>query len=189
LLVVAIAVGSAGCETTVGSTTNPNPDARTDATDFTPPGSIAIRVRNDGTKNLYVQASGWSGQEVTSIVLPGAGTVGRDSCEICNCNGCPDCAVCGRGLATVAELVPGASLDFPWDQTDWDVIEEGCRPSLSCEQPSLIAPGPLTAVAAYSDSFMDTTEFGAQESFIGPRVTAQTEFQHPATDVVVVSIQ
>lgn len=156
---------------------------------FVPPGSMTIRVRNDGTRMLYVQASGWSGQAVTAISKPGGVTVGHDTCEICNCATCPSCAVCGRSLAVVAEIVPGAWLDFAWDQTDWSVLDDGCRPTLACEQPVLVPPGTLTAHAAYSDTFTTTTMSGTDESYIGPILHAATEFQHPATDVVVVSIQ
>lgn len=182
MLVAAIFL--AGCSTQIPSST---PDARADATDFTPPGEVTIRVRNDGARVLYVQASGWSGQEVTSILRPGGVRVRNDTCELCNCSTCPSCSVCGRAAAHVAEMMPGTWLDFPWDQTDWTVIQDGCRPTLECEQPTLVPAGPLTARAVYSDSYspLDMT----QETYIGTAVTAQTEFMHPATDVVVVSIQ
>lgn len=175
------------CTTQIPSTSSSH-DASIDAAHFVPPGDVTIRVRNDGSRMLYVQASGWSGPEVTSVVKPGGGAMGRDTCEICNCEGCPGCAVCGRSIAAVATLVPGASLDFTWDQTDWSVVPNGCRPTLDCEQPMLVPPGPLTAVARYSDSFTTTTMFGPEESFIGPAMSASTEFQHPATDVIVVPI-
>jgi hypothetical protein len=183
---LAAAVVLAGCSTTISSST-PNQDARADAADFVPPGEVTIRVRNDGTRMLYVQASGWSGQEVMSIVKPGGGAVRNDTCELCNCSTCPSCSVCGRAAAHVAEIMPGTWLDFPWDQTDWTVIENGCGSTLECEQPTLVAPGALTAQARYSDTFSppDMT----QETYIGTAVTAQTEFMHPATDIVVVSIQ
>jgi hypothetical protein len=189
LAAAALVVAAMACSTQQG--TSQTGDARVvpDAPTFDPPGSITIRVRNDGNRTLYVQASGWSGQEVTSILKADGTSIGNDTCETCNCPTCPSCAVCGRSIALVAELVPGASLDFPWDQTDWAVIDDGCRPSLPCEQPILVPPGPLTARASYSDSFMETSMFGANESFIGPAITANTVFQHPAADVVVVSIQ
>ena len=153
-----------------------------------PPGLITIRVRNDGQRALYVQASGWSGQEVTAILKLGGIAIGHDTCEICNCATCPSCAVCGRSIAHVAELLPGAALDFSWDQTDWSVIAEGCRPTLACEQPALVPSGPLTARARYSDTFTTTTMYGPEESFIGPSITAEIVFDHPAADVVVVPI-
>ena len=187
LLVLLVLAGGSACETRDASTSS---DAAVDADDpFVPPGTMTIRVRNDGTRMLYVQASGWSGQEVTAISKPGGVAVGRDTCEVCNCLTCPSCAVCGRSLAQVAEILPGAWLDFSWDQTDWSVIEDGCRPTLACEQPVLVPPGPLTAHADYSDTFTATTMFGAEESFIGPSIHAATEFQHPAFGVVVVSLQ
>lgn len=184
-LVCLLVVGATACTTQIPSASS---DASVDAAPFVPPGNVTIRVRNDGTRTLYVQASGWSGQEVTAVLKPGGGAMGRDTCEICNCEGCPGCAVCGRGIAQVATLMPSESLDFTWDQTDWSVIANGCRPTLDCEQPMLVPPGPLTALARYSDSFTMTTEFGADESFIGPSTTAAIEFQHPATDVIVVPI-
>ena len=182
-----VLVGSSACGSRPAST---NPDAAVDAGDpFVPPGTLTIRVRNDGTRMLYVQASGWSGQEVTAILKPGGVAVGRDTCEICNCATCPSCAVCGRSIAQVAEIMPGAWLDFSWDQTDWSVIEDGCRPTLACEQPSLVPPGPLTAHADFSDTFTTTNMSGANESYIGPSISAETVFQHPASDVIVVSLQ
>ena len=187
LVLVPVLGGGSACSTRITSTSS---DAAVDAPDpFVPPGTLTIRVQNDGARMLYVQASGWSGQEVTAILKPGDVPVGRDTCEICNCPTCPSCAVCGRSVAQVAEIMPGAWLDFSWDQTDWSVIEDGCRPTLACEQPALVPPGPLTARAAYSDTFTTTNMFGADESFIGPSISAQTVFQHPASDVVVVSIQ
>lgn len=183
---VLLLVALAGCF--VGKDSHGGDAAIPDAAPFVPPGSVTIRVRNDGTRMLYVQASGWSGQEVTAIIKADGSGIGRDTCEICNCETCPSCAVCGRSIAQVAELAPGASLDFQWDQTDWSVIHDGCRPTLDCEQPALVPAGPLTARARYSDSFTTTTQFGPMESFIGPAVTADTVFQHPATDVIVVPI-
>jgi hypothetical protein len=189
LVAAAVAVAAIACTTQQGGSQTGDARGVPDASMFDPPGSITVRVRNDGNRNLYVQASGWSGQAVTSIVKADGSGIGRDTCEICNCPTCPSCAVCGRSLALVAELMPGTSLDFPWDQTEWATIDDGCRPTLPCEQPMLVAPGPLTARAVYSDSFTSTNMFGADESFIGPSITADTVFQHPATDVVVVSIQ
>jgi hypothetical protein len=163
-------------------------DAAVGSDAFVPPGSMTIRVRNDGNRMLYVQASGWSGQEVTTIIEAGGVAIGTDTCELCNCPSCPSCAVCGRTIARVAELAPGAALDFPWDQTDWTVVEDGCRPTLACEQPAVVAAGPLTARAMYSDSFTTTTMYGPEETFIGPSLMAETGFEHPAADVVVVPI-
>ena len=87
-----VLVGATACTTQIPGTSN-TPDAAIDAAPFVPPGNVTIRVRNDGTRTLYVQAGGWSGQEVTSVVKPGGGAMGRDTCEICNCSGCPQCAV------------------------------------------------------------------------------------------------
>ena len=184
-LVWLLIVGATACTTQIPSASS---DAAVDAAPFVPPGNVTIRVRNDGTRTLYVQASGWSGQAVTSVVKADGSAMGRDTCEICNCEGCPGCAVCGRSIAAVATLVPGASLDFDWDQIDWSVVPNGCRPTLDCEQPMLVPPQTLTALAVYSDSFSTTTMFGPEESFIGPSTTARTDFQHPASDVIVVPI-
>jgi hypothetical protein len=169
----------AACNT--GGVNNPPHD---DAA-FTPPGSITIRVRNDGARVLYVQASGGTGPDVTTIVRPDGSSMRRDTCELCNCATCPSCAVCGRTIASVAQIAPGASLDFTWDQIDWHVVEDGCRPTLACEAPALVPAGPLTARARFSD----TTTMQGNETFIGPATTAETVFQHPTTDVVVVPIQ
>jgi len=186
VLVVVVAGGSACAQQSPATSA----DAAVDAVEpLVPPGSVTIRVRNDGARMLYVQASGWSGQAVTSVLKPGGVAVGEDTCEICNCATCPSCAVCGRSRAQVAELVPGASLDFAWDQTDWGVVENGCRPTLACEQPALVPPGPLTAHATYSATFTTSSSSGSDESFIGPAINAETVFQHPAADVIVVSIQ
>lgn len=181
LLVLVLVV--AAC--TTGSTADPPMDAPP----FTPPGMIAIRVRNDSARVLYVQASGWSGQEVTTVLKAGATAMGRDTCEVCNCATCPSCAVCGRSIARVAPIDPGGTLDFMWDQTDWKVVEDGCRPTLACEEPALVPAGSLTARARYSTTFTTTTMFGPEESFIGPALSADTLFQHPALDVVVIPIQ
>lgn len=180
-LLVAVVLVGAACKSPTGA----DHDAAVGLDVYAPPGSIAIRVRNDGNRMLYVQASGWSGQQVTTIVKAGGVAIGNDTCELCNCPTCPSCAVCGRSIARVAELAPGATLDFPWDQTDWNVIDDGCRPTLACEQPTVVAPGPLTARAVYSDSFTTTTMYGPEETFIGPSLVAETGFEHPTADVVV----
>lgn len=183
LVVWLVLVGSSACS----HSNSTNPDAPADA--VLPPNSATIRVRNDGTRMLYVQASGWSGPEVITIVKPGGVAVGVDTCELCNCSTCPSCAVCGRSIARVAEIIPGTWLDFSWDQTDWSVVENGCRPTLACEQPTLLPPGPLTVHADYSDTFTTTNMSGAGESFIGPSIGAEAGFQYPASDIIVVSIQ
>ncbi|MGE0867936.1 MAG: hypothetical protein AB7P03_05230 [Kofleriaceae bacterium] len=153
------------------------------------PGPATIRVRNDGTRTLYVQASGWSGQAYLAVLRGDGRRIGSDTCEVCNCQGCPDCAVCGRTLASVRKLEPGEQIERTWDQLDWRRIENGCRDDLACEQPTLIAPGRLVAQATYSDSFEETDIYGPLETFIGPAITATAEFVHPAQEVVLVPIQ
>jgi hypothetical protein len=186
---LALVMVIAACNLYTGPTSTETRDAASDSREpWHPPGMVTIRVRNDGTRTLYVQASGWSGQAYLSIRKAGGDAVASDSCEVCNCETCPSCAVCGRALAAVQPLAPSESIEYRWDQADWVNIAEGCRPTLACEQPMLVPAGPLTARTTYSTSFTETTIYGARETFIGPPLTADTVFMHPATDIVLVPI-
>lgn len=184
IVTMMLVVSGGGCTNVLGSGAGTGLGGSEDAPSFPlyePPGVVTIRVRNDGTRPLYVQASGWSGQAVASVVGPDGVGFGTNTCEVCNCPSLPSCAVCGRGFAAVAELAPGAWHDIAWDQTNWRLLTE---PAM-CEQPELIAPGPLTARAAYAAA----VRMEGDESYIeDPVLSAETAFEHPASDVVVVPI-
>jgi len=103
-----------------------------------------------------------------------------NTCELCDCGGCPMCAVCGRAIASVTEMMPGQQHQWTWDGRIWQVVTNGCRPDLSCERDVAVAAGAaLDAHVTYSFTFAVDTTFGADDQFIGDPLTAATTFTHP----------
>src|SRR6185503_1105832 len=100
------------------------------------PASFALRNATD--RSIYIQASGFSSQAYWAVTEGGAALPVNNTCEVCDCGGCPSCAVCGRGLAKVLEIKPGARHEWSWDGRTWEVVQAGCSANLSCEQEHMV---------------------------------------------------
>jgi len=154
------------------------------------PTSTTFRIVNVGSRTLYLQASGMSGtQEFLALARGGEAVRFTGDCAICECAGCPSCAICGRALASVQALQPGEAHDVAWDGMEWVVESRGCREDLDCERPQALPAGELDVTVTYSDSFTVDTTFGAQDELIGTRLTASLSYRHPAGAPVVVEVQ
>jgi hypothetical protein len=146
---------------------------------------------NATTHSLYIQISGFSGQAYWSLYQAGNHLPADNTCETCDCRQCPSCAVCGRALARVKEIAPGASHSWSWDGRIWQVVPNGCSANVACEQDQVIQTGAVLDLGVtYSSSFTVDTTFGADDQFIGsPSVATATFTNAPGASVEITATQ
>jgi hypothetical protein len=144
-----------------------------------PPFPVSFVLTNATGRPIYIQTSGFSTQGYWSLGQAGRRLPVDNTCEICDCGACPSCAVCGRALARVTEIAPGAQHQWTWDGRIWEPVPDGCRASLACEQDQIVPAGAALAVAVtYSFSFAVDTTSGADDQFIGTPLTATAALAH-----------
>jgi hypothetical protein len=152
---------------------------------------VSFVFTNSTGHTIYIQLFGFSTQEYWSLVEGGNHLPVDNSCELCDCSRCPACAVCGRGIARVEALAPGAQHRWTWDTRIWEMVPAGCRADLACEQDRGIPAGAaLEATVTYSASFAVNTSFGADDELIGPALTATVAFTNaPGASVEITATQ
>ena len=166
-----------------------------DASDAPADGPSSLLVHfvftNSTDHTIYIQLFGWSGQAYWSLVEGSKRLPVDNTCETCDCSRCSSCAVCGRGIARVKELAPGAQHDWTWDRRIWEPVPDGCRVGLACEQDSVIAAGAaLAATVTYSATFAVDTTFGADDELIGTPLTASATFTNgPGLTIAITATQ
>ena len=142
-----------------------------------PTGPVAFVFTNSTGHTIYIQLSGFSGQAYWSLAEAGRRLPVDNTCETCDCSGCSACAVCGRSLARVKELAPGAQHTWTWDARIWELVPDGCRANLACEQDQVVPAGTaLEAVVTYAASYAVDPSSGANDEFIGTPLTAKAAF-------------
>ncbi|HEY0707416.1 MAG TPA: hypothetical protein VGG33_11500, partial [Polyangia bacterium] len=110
-----------------------------------------------------------------------------NTCEVCDCPMCPNCAVCGRAFAKVEEITPGAVFDFSWDGRLWRLVSRTCGGGGMCEMPETVAPGPLSVQVQYGHSFKIDTSAGADDEWVDQPLLMTTKvFTHPSPQVEIV---
>jgi len=166
-------------------------DAPADAPPDVPAPVVSFVFTNATTRSLYIQLFGFSGQAYWSLYQAGNHLPVDNTCETCDCRQCPSCAVCGRGLARVKEIAPGASHFWSWDGRIWEVVPNGCRANLACEQDQVIPTGAVLDLGVtYSSSFAVDTTFGADDEFIGPSLVSTATFTNaPGASVEITATQ
>jgi hypothetical protein len=166
-------------------------DAAGDAPADGPSPLVSFVFTNSTGHTIYIQAFGFSSQEYWALVQAGRSLPVNNTCEMCDCNWCQACAVCGRAIATVEELAPGAQQRWTWDGRIWETVPDGCRANLACEQDRTIPAGTaLEAVVTYSASFAVNTSLGADDEFIGTPLTATTAFTYaPGASIEITATQ
>jgi len=169
----------------------PATDAPADAPPDVPAPVVSFVFTNATTRSLYIQLFGFSGQAYWSLYQAGNHLPVDNTCETCDCRQCPSCAVCGRGLARVKEIAPGASHSWSWDGRIWEVVPNGCRANLACEQDQVIPTGAVLDLGVtYSSSFAVDTTFGADDEFIGPSLVSTATFTNaPGASVEITATQ
>src|SRR5258707_8199500 len=90
--------------------------------------TCALPISNSTGRSIYIQTTGFSGQDYWSVLQGGQRLPVDNTCEVCDCSGCPMCAVCGRAIAHVTEMMPGERHQWTWDGRIWQVVSNGCRP-------------------------------------------------------------
>lgn len=110
------------------------------------------------------------------------------NCGQCRCDACDNCAVCGRAIAKVQELAPGAKLSFSWDGRVWPIIEKGCSHT-SCQEAEPAARGPIDLHVTYSFAHGIDAQQGVGDDVIGEPVRAKVAFSQPTSAPVVVMLQ
>lgn len=110
------------------------------------------------------------------------------SCGQCRCDACDNCAVCGRAIAKVQELAPGAKLSFSWDGRLWPIMEKGCS-GISCQEAETAARGPIDLHVTYSFAHGLDAQQGVGDDVIGEPVNAKVTFSQPTSGPVVVMLQ
>lgn len=141
-------------------------------------------LHNRTGRTIYIQSSGWSGQEFFALGRAGQSLPIDNTCELCDCNQCASCAVCGRAIAQVLPIAAGSSHEFAWDGRIWVVVPNACRAGLACEQEQRVPPTPLTARLTYGESYRVDTQFGAGDELIVDPHTITVDFAYPATGVI-----
>jgi hypothetical protein len=166
-------------------------DAPVDAPVDVPAPAVSFVFTNATSRSLYIQISGFSGQAYWSLYQAGNHLPVDNTCETCDCRTCPSCAVCGRALARVKEIAPGASHSWSWDGRIWQVVPNGCSANLACEQDQVIPTGAVLDLGVtYSSSFAVDTTFGADDQFIGsPSVSTAAFTNAPGAFVAIIATQ
>jgi hypothetical protein len=137
-------------------------------------------IENKSADPVYIQAVGGAGAAASvSLVEDGSPVQWRDTCELCNCGPCASCAVCGRSLAAVERIEPGASHTLNWDGNIWEQARFSCDSLRSCER-SLGAPrGNVTVSVRYAADFKVVNEGGAGDRVLqGTIRTAMGSFRY-----------
>jgi hypothetical protein len=138
---------------------------------------VSFVLTNSTGHSIYIQTSGFSTQGYWSLFENGLHLPVDNTCEICDCTQCQLCPVCGRALARVEEIPPGAQHRWTWDGRIWEPVPDGCGATVSCEQDQVIPAGATLDVGVtYSTSFVVDTSFGADDQFIGSPLTSTAAF-------------
>jgi hypothetical protein len=167
------------------------PDTPIETSADAPSPLVSFVFTNSTAHAIYIQTSGFSTQGYWSLVQGGTRLPVDNTCEVCDCRGCPSCAVCGRALARVTELAPGAQHRWTWDGRIWESVPNGCSATLACEQDQVIPAGAALGVTVtYSASFAVDTSFGADDQFIGTPLTATAAFTNaPGASIAITATQ
>ena len=137
-------------------------------------------IENKSGDAVYIQTVGGAGAPVSVSLFEDANAVQwQDTCELCNCGPCASCAVCGRSLAAVERIDPGASYTLSWDGNIWEQASFSCGALQICER-SLGAPrGDVVVSVRYAESFKVVNENGADEQVLqDPTRTAMSSFRY-----------
>jgi hypothetical protein len=141
------------------------------------PWRVDFEIVNTSAEILYLQHVTEVGtQSFLSLSREGEGFAIEQSCLICDCDACADCAICGRGLAMVAPLEPGDRYTLRWDGLERFVKADGCGEGRDCGTRRVASAGPLEVTVTFGGSVV-VTEF---DSYVGqPHQTARVPFDHP----------
>jgi len=116
--VVLAACGTTGLEGTPDASIDPAPDTPVDpGLDPAGPGvtfEISFLTDIPGYEYLYVQTSDEMGHQ-TWVSVPGRSLQWR--CDLCLCEECSECAVCGPAMTVVERVAAGGSASWTWDGT------------------------------------------------------------------------
>jgi hypothetical protein len=136
-------------------------------------------IENQSVETVYIQTvAGVGAPASVSLVEDGKPVQWQDTCELCNCGPCASCWVCGRSLAAVERIDPGASYTLSWDGNIWERAPFSCGAPQQCER-SLGAPrGDVVVSVRYADSFKVVNENGADDQVLqAPTRTAMNSFR------------
>jgi hypothetical protein len=138
---------------------------------------VSFVFTNSTSRSIYIQTSGFSTQGYWSLVQGGTRLPVDNMCETCDCTQCQLCPVCGRALARVEEIPPGAQHRWTWDGRIWEPVPNGCGANIACDEDEVVPAGAaLGLTVTYATSFVVDTSFGADDQFIGAPLTTTVAF-------------
>lgn len=131
------------------------PDASAEPTTTTttstpPPTTVLFRLSfiSDVEESIYVDETSPSWLSTgfwLGIVWPdGVNARKAPACELCMCDSCPNCPVCGAPCDTVTEIPTGESTEWLWDGMRYRTAECPSAPE-PCQQPEAAPAGSYTA--------------------------------------------
>jgi len=103
---------------------------------------------------LYAQVSDEMGHELwVSVSGPEGSVEMQGRCDICSCEECTGCPVCGPALPAVEMVVAGDAISFVWDGITYPIgtcVEGPGGPVHTCEDWGILEPGGYTATFCWS---------------------------------------
>jgi hypothetical protein len=166
-------------------------DARLDreadtATDTVEPGpQITFRLSFvtdiPGHELLYVQTSDYEGHQRWADI---SGASLQERCDICTCEECTGCPVCGPAMPAVAALGSGESIEWTWNGVTHPTgtcVEGPGGPEHICKEQGNLEPGTYPAVFCFEVAGPDAFPEGWLES----PACVDVEFVYPVPGGVV----
>jgi hypothetical protein len=138
-------------------------------------------------EHLFVQVSDVLGHQTWVSLVSGAGTLSMQRrCDICLCEECGECAVCGPALEMVERIPAGGSHEWTWDGTLYPIstcVPGPGGPEEMCQEPDVLPAGSYAARFCWATGPADAFPDGVIPS--GDLVCADVEIDYPVEGGVV----
>lgn len=161
--------------TTTTTTTSPPPTTVLFRLSFISDVDESIYV--DETSPSWLSTGFWLG-----IVWPdGVSARKAPACELCMCDSCPNCPICGAPCDTVTAISTGGSTEWLWDGMRYPTAECPSAPE-PCQQPEAAPAGSYTAEFCWGLTYEGTLPCPAEVVDVH---CADVSFNYPDSDGLV----
>ncbi|MBI5501994.1 MAG: hypothetical protein HY907_17250 [Deltaproteobacteria bacterium] len=148
------------------------------------PVTFRLRFISDIPESVWVAAwdAAYPSGHWLSLSRDGAGFRKSPACDICMCDDCPGCPVCGAPCMEAVELRDGGSVEWFWPGFEYAQITCPAAPPATCQEERAASAGAYAARFCWGASVGGTSP--CNEEILDPQC-ADVEFALPDPDGVV----